>query len=140
MFIDPLNIFFSLPLYPPLINIFSLLNSYHLITYQVLGTVVNLLYVHPHINQMLYLQSSCAQYYAHLGFNCNRDSFVALVVNSPANARDIRDMGSALGRIPWRKKWQPPPVFLPGESHGQRSLAGYGPQGHKRVRHELASK
>ena len=30
-------------------------------------------------------------------------------------------------KIPWRKKWQPTPVFLPGESHGQRSLAGYSP-------------
>ena len=29
----------------------------------------------------------------------------------------------------WRKKWQPTPVFLPGESHGQRSLAGCGPRG-----------
>ena len=27
--------------------------------------------------------------------------------------------------IPWRRKWQPTPVFLPGKSHGQRSLAGY---------------
>ena len=27
------------------------------------------------------------------------------------------------GRIPWRRAWQPTPVFLPGESHGQRSLA-----------------
>ena len=30
-----------------------------------------------------------------------------------------------VGRIPWRRKWQLTPVFLPGESHGQRSLAGY---------------
>ena len=29
------------------------------------------------------------------------------------------------GKIPWRRKWQPPPVFLPGEFHGQRSLTGY---------------
>ena len=28
-------------------------------------------------------------------------------------------------KIPWRRAWQPTPVFLPGESHGQRSLAGY---------------
>ena len=35
------------------------------------------------------------------------------------------------GRSPWRKEWQPTAVFLPGESHGQRSLAGYGPWGHK---------
>ena len=36
-----------------------------------------------------------------------------------------------VGKIPWRRKWQPTPVFLPGESHGQRSLEGYSPQGHK---------
>ena len=36
-----------------------------------------------------------------------------------------------VGKIPWRRKWQPIPVFLPGESHGQRSLAGYSPQGLK---------
>ena len=34
-------------------------------------------------------------------------------------------------KIPWRRKWQPTPVFLPGESHGQRNLAGYSPGGHK---------
>jgi len=28
-------------------------------------------------------------------------------------------------KIPWRRAWQPTPVFLPGESHGQRSLVGY---------------
>ena len=32
-----------------------------------------------------------------------------------------------VGKIPWRREWQPTPVFLPGESHGQRSLAGYSP-------------
>ena len=32
---------------------------------------------------------------------------------------------------PWRRKWQPTPVFLAGESHGQRSLVGYRPQGRK---------
>ena len=36
-----------------------------------------------------------------------------------------------VGKIPWRRKWQPTPVFLPGESHGQRSLVGYSPPGHK---------
>ena len=34
-------------------------------------------------------------------------------------------------KIPWRRKWQPNPVFLPGESHGQRSLVGYSPRGRK---------
>ena len=32
-----------------------------------------------------------------------------------------------VGKIPWSRKWQPTPVFLPGELHGQRSLAGYSP-------------
>ena len=36
-----------------------------------------------------------------------------------------------VGKIPWRRKWQPTPVFLPGKSPGQRSLAGYSPQGRK---------
>ena len=34
-----------------------------------------------------------------------------------------------VGKIPWRRAWQPTPVFLPGESHGHRSLAGYSPPG-----------
>ena len=34
-----------------------------------------------------------------------------------------------VGKIPWRRKWQPAPVFLPGEFHGQRSLAGCSPWG-----------
>ena len=33
-------------------------------------------------------------------------------------------------KIPWRKKWPPAPVFLPGDSHGQRSLPGYILSGH----------
>ena len=36
-----------------------------------------------------------------------------------------------VGKIPWRRAWQPTPLFLQGESHGQRSLVGYGPQGRK---------
>ena len=43
------------------------------------------------------------------------------------------DTGSILGsgRTPWRRKWKPTPVFLPGKFHGQRSLEGYSPWGHK---------
>ena len=32
-----------------------------------------------------------------------------------------------VGKISWRREWLPTPVFLPGKSHGQRSLAGYSP-------------
>ena len=39
-------------------------------------------------------------------------------------AYNVGDLGS---KIPWRTEWLPIPVFLPGESHGQRSLAGYSP-------------
>ena len=40
----------------------------------------------------------------------------------------------------WSMKWQPTPVFLPGKSHRQTSLVGYGPCGRKRVGHNLATK
>ena len=36
-----------------------------------------------------------------------------------------------VGKMPWRRKWQPTLVFLPEESHGQRSLVGYGPWGRR---------
>ena len=36
-----------------------------------------------------------------------------------------------VGKIPWRRKWQPAPVFLPGEFQGQRILVGCSPWGHK---------
>ena len=36
-------------------------------------------------------------------------------------------------KIPWRSEWLPTPVFLPGESYGQRSLASYSPWGHKEL-------
>ena len=48
----------------------------------------------------------------------------------PSNADDIR-VQSLGKKMPWRRAWQPIPVFLPGESHGQRSLVGYSPWGHK---------
>ena len=35
-----------------------------------------------------------------------------------------------VGKIPWWRAWIPTPVLLPGEAYGQRSLAGYSPQGH----------
>ena len=41
-----------------------------------------------------------------------------------------------VGKIPWRRARQPTPVFLPGESHGQRSLVGCSPPESQRVRHD----
>ena len=45
-----------------------------------------------------------------------------------------------VGKIHVIMKWQPTQIFLPGKSHGQRSLVGYSPRGHKRVGHNLAAK
>ena len=45
-----------------------------------------------------------------------------------------------VGKIPWRRKWQSTLVFLPGKSHGERSLVGYSPWNHKNVRRDLATK
>ena len=45
-----------------------------------------------------------------------------------------------VGKIPWRRKWQPTPVLLPVKSHGRRSLVSYSPWGCKRAGHDLATK
>ena len=48
------------------------------------------------------------------------------------NARDL-DINPVLGKSPWTREWLLTPVFLSGEFHGQRSLAGYSPWGHKEL-------
>ena len=55
----------------------------------------------------------------------------SVVKNLPVNTGDMSSIPGS-GKIPWRKKWKPTPIFLPVKSHGQRSLASYGPGGHKR--------
>ena len=66
----------------------------------------------------------------------------SVVKNPPANAGDGRSLGLDpwVRKIPWRRKWQPTPVFLPGESHGERSLVGCSSWGYRRVGHDLAAK
>ena len=58
---------------------------------------------------------------------------VLVAENSPAHVgRHKRSrFGSRVRKIPWRRKWRPIPVFLPGEFHGQKILAGYSPWGLK---------
>jgi len=62
-----------------------------------------------------------------------------VVKNPPANAGDVHSI-PGLGRFPWRRKRQLTKVLLPGKPHGQRGLACYSLWGHKRVRHDLATK
>ena len=54
---------------------------------------------------------------------------LVLVVMQPAHAGGMKWRGfdSWAGKISWKRECQPTPIFLPGESHGQRSLVGYSP-------------
>ena len=72
------------------------------------------------INKLIYTYFSCR-----IG-----SSLVAqLVKNLPAvQETRVQSVGQ---EDPWRRKWPPTPGFLPGESHGQRSLVGYCPRGRK---------
>ena len=71
------------------------------------------------------VKQTSVQIQAHVGgFLCGSG-----VKNLPA-AQGFR-LHPWVGKIPWRRPWQPTPVFLLGKSHGQRSLAGCGPWGHR---------
>ena len=70
--------------------------------------------------------------------NLEKNIYVCMYVHAYAHGLPqwLRGKESACnagdpGLIPWGRKWQPAPVFLPGESHGQRSLAGDSPSGLK---------
>ena len=58
-------------------------------------------------------------------------SYGSVVKNLPANAGEIQ-VSPWVEKVPWRRGWQPTPVSLLGKCHGQRSLAGYSPWGHKK--------
>ena len=53
--------------------------------------------------------------------------------DTPAKGGNAGDVGLLSQEDPLEEEWQPIPVFLPGKSHGQRSLAGCGPWGHKEL-------
>ena len=57
----------------------------------------------------------------------------SVVKNPPANERECWRHGFNpwVKKTPWRRKWQPTPVFLPGGFYGQKSLASYNPYGPK---------
>ena len=86
-----------------------------------------------------------------LGFGWNLSVFILLTImevvvifqaflwlsdkESTCQCRRCRRLGFNpwVRKIPWRRVWQPTPLFLPGESHKQRSLVGYSPWGHKKL-------
>jgi len=61
------------------------------------------------------------------GYSQVNEALAQMIKNRPAVQETwVRSLGR-------KDKWQPTPVFLPGESHGQRSLAGFSPWGHKEL-------
>ena len=71
-------------------------------------------------------------YLKDLDFHANEFEFILQLVEN----WKIFEMRKRVRKIPWRRKWQPTSVFLSGKSHGQGSLVGYSPWGHKRVGHD----
>ena len=75
----------------------------------------------------MYLKNSGVRKYGEFPYWA---SLVAQMVKNPPAMQEtwVRSLG---GKILWRREWQPTPVFLPGELHGQRNLVGYSLWGHK---------
>ena len=76
----------------------------------------------------------CLPWFKQVHYNCwgfpgGSGKRIKIVKNLPAVQETQVQL--LVRKIPWRRKWQPTPVFLPGESHGQRSLVGYSPWNHK---------
>ena len=66
-------------------------------------------------------------------YSINESCIKYTVVYDGSDSKEPSYNTGDLGLIPWRKEWLPTPVFLPGEFHGQRSLAGYSSWGHKEL-------
>ena len=82
--------------------------------------------------QSLYLVKELGREHLRPQYSWSRASQVAwwLRIHLPMQETQVQ---SLVAKIPWRRKWQLIPVFLPGESHGQRRLVGYSPCGHEEL-------
>ena len=69
-----------------------------------------------------------------IGFLTHQD------LQMPVQETKRQGFDPCIGNLPWRRAWQPSPVFLPGESHGERSLVGYSPWGRKELDRTEATK
>ena len=76
----------------------------------------------------------------HFSFS-DQSSYFCIWIGIPLQYRRHRRwaFNPWIGKIPWRRKWPLTPVFLPRESHGQRSLVGYSPRGGRRFRQDWAT-
>ena len=62
-------------------------------------------------------------------------SLVARTIKRLSTMRETQARSQGVGKTPWRRKWRPTPVLLPGKSHGRRSLVDYSSWG-RRVGHD----
>ena len=79
-----------------------------------------------------------------MGLKCHLADRHGILTPSSLVAQTVKNLPAMeetwVGKILWRRKWQPTPVFLSGKFHGQRSLVGHSPRGCERVRYDLATK
>ena len=115
-------------------TLFILCIGYELIMFKVLITTTKSLilthftYFHLfHLGFQTTLHSECP---SHPPLNFLGFPGGTVVKNQPDKARDVGSI-PGWGKVPWRRKWQPTSVFLPGQSHRRRSLASHSPQGCK---------
>ena len=89
------------------------------------------------LGENVYVQLGCSAVHLKPSQHCQFDSLVAQLVKKKKKCLKCGrpKFNAWVGTISWRRKRQPTPVFLPGESHGQRSLVGYSPWS-CRVRHD----
>ena len=86
-----------------------------------------------HYNVFTLPAFSAAAHKAHIHLGVSADVLGlpgGSVAKDPLQVTKFRSLGT---EIPWRREWQPTPVFLPGKSHGQRGLEGYSPWGCKEL-------
>ena len=89
----------------------------------------------------VFSMSSCFQREVLIPGGCSQVIFKTIILLASLVAQMVKNLPAmqetwvwSLGQEdPWRRAWQPTPVLLPGESHGQRSLVGYSPCGHKEL-------
>ena len=81
-----------------------------------------------------HLRTSHAKGQPIFSYKCTHIRWACLVAQMVKNVPAMQEIWDDpwVGKIPWRRKWQPIPVFLPGEVHGQRSLEGCSPVAEKK--------
>ena len=73
----------------------------------------------------------CSEFYSHVLYTKASPVAQWYIIHLQSRRCRRHRFDPWVGKIPWRRKWQLTPAFLPGKSHGQRSLVGYSPWSHK---------